>query len=368
MLYYLENGSVLYLVGAVLLIGLLSKWIANRTYHSLLRQTERFQNVKNKALKQLQNQYESIYKSHGELHNVPVFIEKQLGQVKVAGVRLYRMENMALPAALLCFLFGAASSLTVFLYHGTAELIVIQFAAGLLAGIVLLVSECFWDIESKRSLLFVQIQDYLENTMYIQLHTGATVAEQPVKKMMQDDIFMKTKPNQMERVKTVPVDAEYTDRRKNRRAGIGNAGADAPQTKWEKPQAEWKETGADIPQTKWAKPQAEWKDAGANHPQTGTARQNAEWKEEGSESRFDRGVREAKTGERENEFDRTLAHAETSGQERDKSIAFLRKSLEQIAAAKEQKDNGRSAWNVPTLSPQDEQLMEEIINEYLKKN
>ncbi len=282
MLYYLENGAVLYIVGAILFIGLFSKWIANRTYKSLLRQTERFKNVKNITLKQLRNQYESIHKSHREIHNVPVFIEKQLGQIKVWGMHLYRLENMALPAALLCFLFGTGSSLAAFLCHGTAELIVIQFAAGLLAGIILLMSECFWDIESKRSLLFVQIQDYLENTMDLQLQTATTVTEAPVRKAMQDDIFMKSRP-------------EYTGR---------------------------------------------------------------------AEVEFRRTRKE----EHKKEPEKKEASLTEEAQDRDRSIAFLRKSLEQIAAAREQKNSTMQSQAGRTLSPEDEQLMEEIINEYLRKN
>ncbi len=203
MLLYLERGLALYGVCFVLFMGICTKWLTNHTYKKLLVQSENFSAVKDRGLKQLKSRYESTYRLNGSVHNVPVFIEKQLGQLSVLGMRLRRLENLTLPLALLCFLVGMGSSLLVFLYNGSLQMMVTQFAAGVLAGIVLVAVECLLDTGAKRELLFVQVQDYLENSLEVQLKQPAsapeTVSESvaPAKrKSMKDDLFMKMKEEQ----------------------------------------------------------------------------------------------------------------------------------------------------------------------------
>lgn len=282
MLLYLEHGLALYGVCFVLFLGICSKLLTNHTYKKLLVQTESFSSVKDRCLKQLRSRYENTYRLNGGVHNIPVFIEKQLGQLTVLGIRLRRMENFTLPLALLCFLLGMGSSLLVFLYNGSLQVMVTQFATGVLAGIVLVAVECLLDTGAKRELLFVQIQDYLENNLETQLKQPAGVsdsvaeAKAPVKKSMKDDIFMKVKEEQ------------------------------------------------------------------------GSTRRNRGKLSEGAEAERER-------------YRRSEPEEETSYRERDKDIEFLRRSLEQIAAARERQEK------VPAknLSAEEERLMEEIIKEYL---
>ncbi len=281
MLFYLERGLALYGICFVLLMGICSKWLTNHTYKKLLVQTENFASVKDRGLKQLRSRYESTCRLSGSVHNIPVFIEKQLGQFSVWGIRLRRLENLTLPLALLCFLVGMGSSLLVFLYNGSLQTMVTQFAAGVLAGIVLVAVECLLDTTSKRELLFIQVQDYLENNLEVQLKQPVGMDETasegaaPVKKSMKDDIFMKMKEEQ------------------------------------------------------------------------GTTRRNR--------GKFS----DASEGER---YRRSEPEEAKAYRERDKDIEFLRKSLEQIAAAREQQEKAPAAKN---LSPEEERLMEEIIKEYL---
>lgn len=282
MLLYLEHGLALYGVGFVLLMGICSKWLTNHTYKKLLVQTENFSSVKDRGLKQLKNRYESTCRLSGSVHNIPVFIEKQLGQLSVCGIRLRRLESLTLPLALLCFLVGMGSSLLVFLYNGSLQVMVTQFAAGVLAGIVLVAVECLLDTTSKRELLFIQVQDYLENNLEVQLkqpvgmdETASEAAVPVKKKSMKDDIFMKMKEEQ-----------ENTRRNRGKLSNTSE-------------------------------------------------------------------------GER---YRRSEPEEEKAYREREKDIEFLRRSLEQIAAAREQQEKAPAAKN---LSPEEERLMEEIIKEYL---
>ncbi len=302
MLLYLERGLALYGVCFVLFMGICTKWLTNHTYKKLLVQTENFSGVKDRGLKQLKSRYESTYRLNGGVQNIPVFIEKQLGQLGVFGIRLRRLESLTLPLALLCFLLGMGSSLLVFLYNGSLQVMVSQFAAGVLAGIVLVAVECLLDTAAKKELLFIQVQDYLENSLEVQLKQPSKAAE-PVaesaaparKKSMKDDLFMKMK-------------EEQGNTRRNRGKAAGTL-------------------------------------------ESGKYRSG-----EFAEERAYRNRTEEEPSYREHSED------ENGYRERDKDIAFLRRSLEQIAAAREQQEKAPASKN---LSMDEERLMEEIIREYL---
>lgn len=301
MLLYLERGLALYGICFVLLMGICSKWLTNHTYKKLLLQTESFSAVKDRGLKQLKNRYESTWRLNGGVHNIPVFIEKQLGLLGVWGIRLRRLDSLTLPLALLCFLVGMGSSLLIFLYNGSLQLMVTQFAAGVLAGIVLVAIECLLDTGSKKELLFIQIQDYLENNLEVQLkqpmgsaENASETAAPAKKKSMKDDIFMKMK-------------EEQNSTRRNR----GKL-------------AQFSEEDS--------------------------------YRHSEAEDSYRRG------DSKENSYRRSESQEEKTYRERDKDIEFLRRSLEQIAAAREQQEKTPAAKN---LSSEEERLMEEIIKEYL---
>ena len=250
MLLYLERGLALYGVCFVLFMGICTKWITNHTYKKLLVQTENFSAVKDRGLKQLKSRYESTYRLNGSVQNIPVFIEKQLGQLSAFGIRLRRLESLTLPLALLCFLMGMGSSLLVFLYNGSLQVMVTQFAAGVLAGIVLVAVECLLDTAAKKELLFIQVQDYLENSLEVQLKQPAgaveTVSESAApakKKSMKDDLFMKMKEEQGSTRRSRAKLSDSFEGEKYRRGESAEEGAYREQSEEEKT---YKERDKDI--------------------------------------------------------------------------------------------------------------------------
>lgn len=290
MLLYLERGLALYGIGITVFLGLCSKWLANHTYNRLLLQTEDGLSVKNECLRQLKHQYESISRKCGDVHNLPVLVEKQMGQLRVLGIRLYRMENLIFFFALLSFLIGTCSSLTAFLLQGTIAMIAEYLVVGIAGGILLVAAESLCDTAAKRRLLFIQMMNYLDNILYAQMKTAPQeeAEEKTERKTMKDDTFVSAK--------------RETENSTEAKADSGR-----------------RKTMADVLQEEEERRQA--------------AREE------------------------------TSAKGDYLSREREQDIAFLKKSLEQIAASKEQEHAG----SPKKLSPEEERLMEEIISEYFRK-
>ena len=69
MLNYLEQGMILYVMAAVCVIGVISRFAANRCYKSLIRQSDNLAAAKDKQLQQMKTKYESIYRMNCGMKN-----------------------------------------------------------------------------------------------------------------------------------------------------------------------------------------------------------------------------------------------------------------------------------------------------------
>ena len=69
MLNYLEQGMILYVMAAVCVIGVISRFAANRCYKSLIRQSDNLAAAKDKQLQQMKTKYESIYRMNCGIKN-----------------------------------------------------------------------------------------------------------------------------------------------------------------------------------------------------------------------------------------------------------------------------------------------------------
>lgn len=80
MLNYLEQGMILYVMAAVCVIGVISRFAANRCYKSLIRQSDNLAAAKDKQLQQMKTKYESIYRMNCGIKNTEAFVSKMQQQ------------------------------------------------------------------------------------------------------------------------------------------------------------------------------------------------------------------------------------------------------------------------------------------------
>ena len=127
-------------MAAVCVIGVISRFAANRCYKSLIRQSDNLAAAKDKQLQQMKTKYESIYRMNCGIKNTEAFVSKMQQQYRIAGTRLTSWENCSIYCAAAAFLIGAVSSLILYLNKGSVQNCVLYLAGGSLmaAGMIVL--------------------------------------------------------------------------------------------------------------------------------------------------------------------------------------------------------------------------------------
>ncbi len=173
---FLETGNVLYLMLAISALGVLSKFLVNGRYRKLLRQSQNMGTAKDKYLKQWKMKFENTYRAGGGMENIPVYVEKNLGQYRFLGIRLSKLTRLnALAAALVC-LGGLTASFMTYWYADTMEMVILYAASGILLGGAMVLWEGFCNTQGKRGRLLLYIRDYFENTLAGRLETFQAAA------------------------------------------------------------------------------------------------------------------------------------------------------------------------------------------------
>ena len=78
MLTFLETGRALYVLTAVCVLGLLSRWTARGLYKRLIRETDNMTMTKNRWLRDFRQKAENAYRLNQGIQNTQAYLEKQL--------------------------------------------------------------------------------------------------------------------------------------------------------------------------------------------------------------------------------------------------------------------------------------------------
>ena len=166
MLNYLEQGMILYVMAAVCVIGVISRFAANRCYKSLIRQSDNLAAAKDKQLQQMKTKYESIYRMNCGMKNTEAFVSKMQQQYRIAGTRLTSWENCSIYCAAAAFLIGAVSSLILYLNKGSVQNCVLYLAGGSLMAAGMIVLSGLMGNSSNKDLLETA-QSYVKSSYFL---------------------------------------------------------------------------------------------------------------------------------------------------------------------------------------------------------
>lgn len=167
MLNYLEQGSVLYLMAAICVIGVIGRFVANHFYKSLIRQADNLVSAKDRQLQQMKMKYESIYRMNCGMKNTGAFVSKMQQQYRVAGIRLVNWESSSIYCGILAFLVGALSSLVLYLNNGTAQNCILYLAGGSLMAAAMISFSGAVDGGTYRDTLEASLIHYFENVLVV---------------------------------------------------------------------------------------------------------------------------------------------------------------------------------------------------------
>lgn len=304
MLALLETGKALYVLAAICLLGICTRMMTKNLYKRLWKESANLAAAKNKGLKELKTRAENTYRMNQGMRDSGAWLEHQLGELRFRGMTLNGWNNLSTQLTWLCLLAGGAGAFLSYWYRLDTYYIVLYGGGAVLLSMVTMLFDN-GSISGRREQLAAALQDYLENVLCPRL------------------------------ARNQPLDEDGDDGRAGRSGAFGRAGRAAGGMR-------------------------------------GTGTQNAEEADElsGRVRAMDRGgqpdrggngrKRDVRNGRRET----AAAAVEETRQENRRDIDALKRSLEQIAASREKNRGASEDW-LKQLSPEEMQLIGDILKEYL---
>lgn len=164
MLQFLETGKALYVLTAICLMGVLSRFMARSLYKRLIKETGNMALTKNKNLKSLKQKTENMFLINHGIRNTTAYIEKQIYGFRFMKISLDHWDNLSMQAMILSFLLGGAAAFASYWFRSDSYYIVLYGAAGIMAGLFMVFVDNGANIATKRQQLSDCLVDYVENS------------------------------------------------------------------------------------------------------------------------------------------------------------------------------------------------------------
>lgn len=356
MLQFLQTGKMLYVLGTICVLGIISKLVTSSLYKRLIKETGNMALTKNKNLKALKQKTENLFLvSHG-IRNPAAYIEKQLYGFQFWRVSLDHWDNLSLQAMILCFLAGGAAAFASYWYRCDSYYIVLYGSMGVLAGLVLVLVDNGANIALKRQQLADCLVDYVENSPHFYKNVETT-AEYDKRGKAAAGLLRSR--------------GREADRQAARAVGETAAGENREEVSQEEGSGD--RTGRfHIEQPEEKEPEERMEKSRTERPGAKLSVLSRK-KDSGKELQRSRG-QEMKDAEGGGRQELAAVSEEAEGDELARSIEHLRQSLEQIAAGREQSRRENQpkvlektlAGRVKKeLNQEDLKLLGELLQEYL---
>jgi len=221
MLAYLEQGSILYVLAALCLIGVITKLAVNHVYKGLIRQADNVATAKDKQLQQMKTKYESIHRINSGVKNSGVFVEKRLMQYRLLKIRLKNWENLDLQIGGAGVIFCMLASYGIFWMDGNLKISAMYLCIGGMTACGLLWFHSVADSKGNRKTLIAALCHYFENVLIVRgpRNFASDIEEEETihtRGTMKDDIFMKKSGKAIEKQnEAANVSEEIAARSKN---------------------------------------------------------------------------------------------------------------------------------------------------------
>jgi len=351
MLQFLQTGKALYVLAAITVLGILSKLVTSSIYKRLIKETGNMALTKNKNLKALKMKTENMILITQGIRNAGAYIDKQIYGFRFMGISLDDWDNLSMQAMILNFLVGGAAAFGSYWYRCDSYYIVLYGTMGILGGLFLVLVENSANIALKRQQLIDCLVDYVENSPH----------------------FYKSTDRVQESMNTAKKNKAAVAAARPRLREVGKKDVIAAEE-----MAVGEETdlaaGKEEAEERAGRFHIEKLSSKSESGKTGSAqgeRQGGRFsvlskkKEADKDERMPRAVSSVREESRQEDVD---------DDELAKSIEYLRESLDQIAASREQgrKSSSGSARQKEKLEaakkelkPEDLRILGEILQEYL---
>jgi hypothetical protein len=165
----LENKELVAMTIILLALSILCRFVTGIFLNSLIRESENMSTTQNRLLKQCKVKFRNCYKLNDGVPNIPVFVDKFMGKIRVGRFSLDGLSHLSGQLMLLSILAaGIGACLGIINGKGLGEILPYYLISFL--GLYLYFSiSGLVDLEGKKELLKVSLTDYLENHMAARL-------------------------------------------------------------------------------------------------------------------------------------------------------------------------------------------------------
>jgi len=303
MLALLETGKALYVLAAICLLSICTRMMAKNLYKRLWKESANLAVTKNKGLKELKTRAENTYRMNQGMRDSGAWLEHQLGELRFRGMTLNGWNNLSTQLTWLCLLAGGVGAFLSYWYRLDTYYIVLYGGGAVLMAMLTMLFDN-GSISGRREQLVAALQDYLENVLCPRM------------------------------ARNQPLDEDREDQNAGARRGFARPGRAGGVLRGTVQSAE---------EADELSGRARAVDRSAQPERAANARK-----------------RDVRPGRRE-----TAASAvEEPRQENRRDIDALKHSLEQIAASREKNRGSSEEW-LKQLSPEEMQLIGDILKEYL---
>ena len=164
MLQLLETGRVLYALAAFCVLGILTRLVTRHAYKRLLKESKDLSLTKNKSLKELRQRAENTYRINQGLVDSGAWLEHQLYEFHMMGIRLSGWSGMGARWTWLCLLLGGAAAFFSYWYHLDTYYIVLYGGGAVLLAMLTMLFDGGIAGDLREQLL-ISLQDQIDNVV-----------------------------------------------------------------------------------------------------------------------------------------------------------------------------------------------------------
>ncbi len=173
MLQLLETGRALYVLAGICLLGIITRAITRHSYKRLLKESTNLAMTANKGLRELRQRAENTYRVNQGMRDSASWLENQMYDLRAMGMRLTTWSNLCVQWTWLCLLAGGAGAFFSYWYRLDTYYIVMYGGGAVLLTMFMMMFDNGM-AGGLREQLLISLQNQLENVILPKLVRNMT--------------------------------------------------------------------------------------------------------------------------------------------------------------------------------------------------
>lgn len=163
--FLLEQNAFVYIMVALGFIGITTRFILNGYLGRLIRATDSMGATRKKALLEIRKRYEDIATLNVDIRDMDSFVGKYIEKIRIGRISVVSLNNFIKNIFILTAGTGIIGGAYQYYVKGSAEEGRTILGCGFVVCILMLVAFNMWDIVSKKEILRLSVQNYLNNSL-----------------------------------------------------------------------------------------------------------------------------------------------------------------------------------------------------------